>query len=291
MRARRQSFQPMIKWYDMAAQVYDPRKCTLGEGPLWHPLRKELFWFDILNKQLMCKERHWQFEEYVSAAGWIDQDHLLIASESALSKFDLRSGQSEHIVALEADNPKTRSNDGRADPFGGFWIGTMGKALEPSLGSICRFYRGELKKLYGEITISNAICFSPDKKQAYFTDTPTQKIMSQALDHEGWPLGEPVVLIDLSGDNLNPDGAVVDEAGCLWIAQWGANRVAKYSPAGGFLLAVDLPASQITCPAFGLEGDTLFVTSAADGISEPHGGQTFSIQVDAIGQKEHQVIL
>lgn len=273
----------------MSVSIHDPRACRLGEGPLWHPERGQLFWFDILSKKLLCAGAEWQFDEHVSAAGWVDHDTLLIASETALSRFDLTTGRTDPVIALEPDDPRTRSNDGRADPFGGFWIGTMGKAAQPGLGAIYRYYKGELRKLYPGITISNAICFAPDGRTAYFTDTPTQQVMAQVLDAEGWPKGAPRVLIDLTADKLNPDGAVVDVEGCLWIAQWGASRVARYSAEGVFLSAIDFPASQITCPAFGAGG--LYVTSAAVGANEAQAGQTFLAATGVKGQAEHRVIL
>lgn len=273
----------------MSVTVHDPRACVLGEGPLWHPELEQLFWFDILSKKLLTAGAEWSFGEHVSAAGWIDRETLLIASETGLSRFDIATGETTLVTPLEADDPRTRSNDGRADPQGGFWIGTMGKAAEPGLGAIYRLYRGELRQLYAGITISNAICFAPDGKTAYFTDTPTQQIMAQALDAEGWPIGAPRVHIDLTVENLNPDGAVVDAEGCLWSAQWGASRVARYDPDGAFLSAIELPASQITCPAFG--SGTLYVTSSAEGQDEPQGGQTFAIPTPVFGQSEHRVIL
>lgn len=273
----------------MSVAIHDPRACRLGEGPLWHPERRQLFWFDILSKKLLCAGAEWQFDEHVSAAGWVDHDTLLIASETALSRFDLTTGRTDPVIALEPDDPRTRSNDGRADPFGGFWIGTMGKKLERDSGAIYRFYRGELRKIAAPITIPNAICFAPDGQTAYFTDTADRRILAQPLGEDGWPEGEATILLNLRRDELNPDGAVVDDEGCLWIAQWGASRVARYSPQGQFLSAIVLPASQITCPAF--NGHTLYVTSAADGLDEAQGGMTFAVKVAAHGQREHQVIL
>ena len=160
--------------------IFDQTQCQLGEGPLWHPTRKQLFWFDILGKRLHTKGRHWQFDNHVSAAGWIDQDSLLIATDNALRHFDIATGKHRAVCPLEADNPVTRSNDGRADPQGGFWIGTMGINAEEGAGAIYRYYKGELRQLFAPISISNAICFAPDGKAAYFTDTPTQKIMRVA---------------------------------------------------------------------------------------------------------------
>ncbi|MEC9403075.1 MAG: SMP-30/gluconolactonase/LRE family protein, partial [Pseudomonadota bacterium] len=197
--------------------VFDERQCTLGEGPLWHPERQQLFWFDILNKRLLSRdngtEKTWQFDEYVSAAGWVSRTELLIASSSKLFLFNLETEASAKICDLEADNAVTRSNDGRADPKGGFWIGTMGFGAEKNAGSIYRYYKGELRKLFSDITISNAICFSPDGKTAYFADTDTLTIQKVALDAEGWPAGAPSLFVDLSADGFNPDGAVVDSEG------------------------------------------------------------------------------
>ncbi|WP_108838278.1 SMP-30/gluconolactonase/LRE family protein [Tateyamaria sp. Alg231-49] len=275
--------------------VFATHPCRLGEGPLWHPTRKALFWFDILDKTLHCKgaTRHsWSFDEYVSAAGWVDDDTLLIASASGLWRFDISSGARELVVPLEADDPSTRSNDGRADPQGGFWIGTMGIKAEAHAGAIYRYYRGEPRKLFDRITISNAICFAPDGGTAYFADTFSQRIQKVALDTDGWPKGEPEVFVDLRADGLNPDGAVVDADGNLWNAQWGAGRVACYGADGVFKRSILVPASQATCPAFGgPEGTTLFVTTAANGVDEGQGGMTFSIDAGVMGQQEHQVIL
>ncbi|MCV0427578.1 MAG: SMP-30/gluconolactonase/LRE family protein, partial [Roseibium sp.] len=218
------------------SNVFDDRRCRLGEGPLWHPERQQLFWFDILSKQLMTREngtpKSWQFDECVSAAGWVSRRELVIASESKLFLFDLETQATQKLCDLEADNPITRSNDGRVDAKGGFWIGTMGFNAEKGAGAIYRYYKGELRKLFGDITITNAICFSPDGSTAYFADTATQKIQQVALDSQGWPSGSPRLFVDLGKDDHNPDGAVVDSEGYLWNAQWGANRVARYASDG-----------------------------------------------------------
>ena len=273
-------------------QVYDDRICALGEGPLWHPERQELFWFDILGKTLLIKNHAWTFDEHVSAAGWLDQDHLLIASETALFRFDLRDGTREDVAALEADNPATRSNDGRADPYGGFWIGTMGKQAEARLGAIYRYYKGEIRKLYSDITVSNAICFSPDGLWAYFSDTHSRRIQRVALDEkDGWPKGDPQVFLDLRAEELNPDGAVIDADGNLWNAQWGAGQVACYVD-GAFARSLAVNAAHTTCPAFGgADLKTLYVTSARQGAETSEAGMTFMAEMDVAGQAEHRVIL
>ncbi|WP_424987488.1 SMP-30/gluconolactonase/LRE family protein [Microbulbifer sp. S227A] len=278
--------------------AFDPRACTLGEGPLWHPERQQLFWFDINAKRLLSRVAdtalEWQFDRHVSAAGWVDRDRLLVASETDLFLFDMETGTSETLCPLEAEQIGTRSNDGRADPWGGFWIGTMDKHAAPRAGAIYRFYKGELHPLIHDLTIPNAICFSPDRKYAYYTDTTTRQIMRQRLKAEGWPTGPAEVFVDLRDRGLNPDGAVVDAEGCLWNAQWGASRVARYSPDGRELMHVDMPATQMTCPSFGgPDFATLYATSAQEGIDlpSPEQGQTHATPVAHRGLPEYRVIL
>lgn len=278
------------------SDLFDGRRCTLGEGPLWHPERQQLFWFDILEKRLLSQEngepKSWQFDEYVSAAGWVSRDELLIASASRLFLFDLESGTSTKLCDLEDDNPVTRSNDGRADPKGGFWIGTMGFNAEKGAGAIYRFYKGELRKLFSPITITNAICFAPDGGTAYFADTDTGHMHKVALDGEGWPSGEPELFIDFSADGLNPDGAVVDMDGNIWNAQWGAGRVACYAPDRRFIEEIAFPAEQVSCPSFGgMDLQTLFVTSAAIGLTGESQGRTYEAPTAARGQREHRVLI
>jgi sugar lactone lactonase YvrE len=282
--------------------IFDDRPCELGEGPLWHPLRQELIWFDINGRRMLSRTGagpvEWKFDEMVSAAGWIGRDEILIASETGLYRFNIDTGDRTIIAPLEADDPTTRSNDGRADPQGGFWIGTLGKAHGdglPARGAIYRYHRGELRRLFAPIAIPNAISFAADGRTACFSDTLSQKVMRVALDAEGWPKGQPEVYLDLSAEGLYPDGAVIDAAGVMWLAQWGAARVAAYAPDGQFLRAIAFDAPNTSCPAFG--NGTLYCTTAFKEMDAtaraayPHAGKTFMAPGIAEGQAEHQIIL
>ncbi|MFX4226711.1 MAG: SMP-30/gluconolactonase/LRE family protein [Porticoccaceae bacterium] len=285
----------------MTVNIFNETQCELGECPLWHPLRNELFWVDIVGKTLYsCDDvitRSWKFSEQISATGWVDEYRLLVASETALLLFNIETGKSAILQPLEADNSTTRSNDGRADPWGGFWIGTMGKKAEPEAGSIYRYYQGELRLLYPRITTPNAICFSPDKQFAYFADTAQSKIWRQHLGKEdGWPQDDPKVFIDLSASGIKPDGAVCDSEGYLWNAQYGASRLARYSPDGVLVQEIALPTENITCPAFGSSGrNSLFITSALEGLAKEqvkkqiHAGKTFVCDIGVSGQAENRI--
>jgi sugar lactone lactonase YvrE len=282
----------------MTVSVFSATRCALGEGPMWHPERAELFWFDILGKRLYAKgaagERHWQFDEHVSAAGRVDRETLLIASETGLYRLNLATGERALVVALEADTPATRSNDGRADPWGGFWIGTMGKNAEPGAGAIYRFYRGELRKLVAGVTISNSICFAPDRSEAYYADTKVGTIMRQPLAvADGWPEGSARIFLDIGHSNaLGVDGSVIDSEGCLWNAQWGAGRVARYGPDGQLVQTVMVPTPQASCPAFGgADMKTLYITTAADGVEGDNAGKTYATRIGVAGLADPAVEL
>ena len=284
------------------SEVFDDTPCELGEGPLWHPLREQLYWFDILQARLHSREggktRTVQFGEYVSAAGWVSETELLIASETRLIQFDVDREKAEDVEGLEADDPRTRANDGRADPWGGFWISTMAKEKRAGAGTIYRYYRGELRAVVPGVTIPNAICFAPDRTCAYYADTVTGQIMRQPLDGDGWPESEASVFVDLRDEGLHPDGAVVDAAGNLWNAQWGAWRVACYDRDGAFVTAVPFDAAHTSCPAFGGPGlSTLFCTSAREDLSaEDEGksdqhGMVFAAPEAGRGLAEYRVLL
>ncbi len=283
-------------------QVFDHRICDLGEGPLWHPLRNQLFWFDILNCKLLTQEngaaREYLFDEIASAAGWIDDNTLLVASETQFLKLNLTTGEQTTVAPLDAENTQTRSNDGRADPLGGFWIGTMGKAAQHQAGAIYRLYKGEIRKVFDKITISNAICFDHAGRFAHFADTGLGQVFKVALDASGWPIGTPDVFLDFTADGLNPDGAVMDADGVLWVAQWGASRVAAYAPDGTFLRAVSVDAPHSSCPAFGgADLRTMFCTTALQGMDDaarlahPDAGKVFAALDVAQGRAEYRVVL
>ena len=285
----------------MKAKNFCNSQCSLGEGPLCTTSR--LVWFDILQSQVhFCDvdgqnvDTH-QFSEMFSAAANTDSDELLLASESALWTFSLEKRHLELLIGLEADDQTTRSNDGRADRQGGFWISTMGKNAEFAAGSIYRLFRGELVQLKTGISIPNAICFSPEGNMAYFADSLEKLIYRWNLDKEGWPIDQPEIWLDLSASDIDPDGAIVDSQGFIWNAQWDGARVVRYDPDGSEDRIIELPVSRPTCPAFSQDGNKMFITSARDDLSpkqleqQPLAGNVFVVDLDVPGLSEPRVIL
>jgi len=187
-------------------------RCVLGEGPTYDRHTDTVWWFDILGKILFehrfgdgVTRRH-PLPELSSALARVDGGRQMLVTESGLYLRNISDGSLSLHHPLEADNPQTRSNDSRVHPCGAFWIGTMGKNAEKGAGSIYWYRKGELKKIYSGITVTNAICFSPDGGIGYFTDTPTLQIMKVALDPQtGLPADEPVSFAEVSSDG-EPDG-------------------------------------------------------------------------------------
>lgn len=282
------------------AELFIDCRLDLGEGPLWHPSRSELFWFDINAGDLYRANEAGEvlsvthFGEPVSAAAVVDDAILMIASASAILRYDIAKKTWTKHIDLEAGNPRTRSNDSRVSPDGAWWIGTMGRKGETNAGKQYRYRDGKLSIIRPSVSIPNATCFSPDGKLAYFTDTPTRKILRVELDPAtGLPIGDWEVFVDMSGGKPAPDGAVVDAEGFVWNAHYNGSRVVRYAPDGSVDRVVDLPCPHVTCPAFG--GDdlkTLFITTAAQEMSAdqlaayPLSGSLFALKTDVPGQAE-----
>lgn len=284
---------------EVETQVLSPHRCHLGEAPSFEAATGRAWWFDILERKLF---EAWletgevsvhALPEMASAIAAVDAERQLVFGSSGLHIRDRASGRLALIQPIEADNPATRSNDGYVHPSGAFWAGTMGIEHEERAGAIYWFFRGELRLLYDRVSIPNAFAFTPDGRAGYFIDTPTGLLKRVALDPaNGYPVGEPQVFVDQS-EAGDIDGAVLDEAGTLWCARFGAGCIEAYSPEGRLTRRIRIPASQPTRPCFAGEAfDRLIVTSALEGMDEaaraadPHGGKTFLLDVGARGRPE-----
>lgn len=285
--------------------VFSDHVCQLGEGPSYDPTTDALFWFDIVNGQLLEKQLHGgattvhELGQMASAIAIIDDRRQLIATETGLFVRDIATGKMTLHTPIEADNPVTRSNDSRVHPCGAFWVGTMAKDESKGAGSIYWFFKGELRTLYTDITVSNSICFSQDGTIAYYTDTATGLLMRTACDPAtGLPVGEPKVFVDHRSSKGYVDGSVVDRDGVLWNAVWGGKAVKAYSPDGTLLREIAMPVTQASCPAFvGAKADRLAVTSAWKGKDDkqrkldPQAGMTFLIDIPVNGRFEPRVLI
>jgi sugar lactone lactonase len=290
---------------EVPTTVLSEQRCHLGEGPTYDPANNTAWWFDILGRTLFEADltsgeitAH-QLPVMASMLAVVDDKSQLLATENGLYIRDVTDGRLTLHTPLESDNAATRSNDGRTHPCGALWIGTMGRNAEKAMGAIYRLHRGELTRLFAGVSIPNAICFSPDGATAYFTDTSAAILHRVAIDPStAMPIADPATLYDHRGGDGGLDGAVVDAQGLIWNARWGGACVDVYTPEGGRIRSIRVPAKQSSCPAFvGANFDRLLVTSAWQGmdehakIADPHHGKTFVLDVGASGRAEPRVKL
>ena len=284
--------------------ILSHERCHLGEGPSYDRTTDTAWWFDILERRLFEAQlasgevRIHQLGMMASALARIDAERQLIVAEDGLYVRSIANGRLTLYRPLEADNAATRSNDARVHPSGTFWIGTMGRKAEPGAGAIYALHRGQILRLFPDITIPNAICFSPDGALGYFADSAQNVLHRVALDPAtGLPLGPPEVLLRHRGEG-GIDGAIVDADGLIWNARWGGGCVDVYSPQGARLRSLRVPARQASCPAFvGSDLACLLVTSAWEHMDEaaraadPEHGRTFLLDAAARGRPEPDVKL
>jgi sugar lactone lactonase YvrE len=266
-------------------------RAELGEGPSYDPGTDTAWWVDITGKTLIEHRfadgaaRIHALPRMASLAVRVDDGRQLLAMEDGLYLRALDGGALTLLAPLEADNPVTRSNDGRVHPSGALWIGTMGRAAEKGAGAIYWARGAEVRLLFADITIPNAICFSPDGATGHFADTARNTIWRVALDPAtGLPQGTPEVFIAPGKDAGFCDGAVIDRNGVLWNAAWGGAAVNAYGPDGALVRSIAVPARQPTCPCFvGPDASRMIVSTARQGMSaearaaDPGGGLTYAL--------------
>lgn len=277
-------------------------RAQLGECTLWCDRTAALYWTDIEGATLSRwssadgSTRQWAMQDRVGSFALCgDPAQLLIGFASGVALFDLDSGATTDIVAVDSEQPATRINDGRCDAQGRFVFGMYNPAEKP----IGHFYRvdAELKveRLpLPPVAVANSIAFSPDGTRMYFADSPTRRI--HCVDyHADGRIGIPRLFAELGAHEGFPDGSTVDAEGGLWSTQWDGSCLVRYDPHGAETMRIALPVSRPTCPAFGGAAlDRLFVSTARVGLSEsalqhqPAAGGVFAAAPGHRGLPEHR---
>lgn len=295
---------PEMEADSLPLSVLCAERCHLGEGASYEAASDTAWWFDILERRLFEARlasrdiRSHALPFMASALAAIDGRRQLLVTEDGLVLRDKATGQLDLVAAVEADSPRTRSNDARVHPSGTLWFSTMGRNAEREAGTIYAFQKGAVVPLFRNVTIPNAICFSPDGLLGYFADTAANRLNRVRLDPAtGLPLEAPAV-IHIHGGEGGLDGAVTDAEGLIWCAIWGGARLNVYSPDGQLVRTARAPARQVSCPVFVGPGfGFLLVTSAfqdmgaAARAADPHHGRTFILDLGVHGRAEPRVLL
>ena len=284
--------------------VHDERM-LVGECPLWHPVEYALYWVDIDGFSVhrvhpaSGKYSRWEMASEPSALA-LAEDGLLVATRKGIVHLNTTTGAITPLVDSPFDPATTRFNDGRTDPMGRFWIGTL---FEPRTAPDAEMYVlecGKLRRAWaGGMTVSNGLAFSPDGRTMYHADTTSHRIDRYAYDPAHGKLLERTPFQTFPTDKAapnyggRPDGAAVDNEGAYWVAMYEGGRILRFSPQGELLREVEVPVRCPTMVAFGgADLQTLYITSASKGrparelADLPLTGKVLCMKVDVPGLQE-----
>jgi L-arabinonolactonase len=279
---------------DLAATCVLPAGAQLGECPLWDPGEARLYWVDIDGRVIHRYDPATGTDERRSTPGrpgalalTATPGRLLVALEGRLGTIDWPSGEWRDRLSLEPEGQGNRLNDGRCDPAGRFWVGSM--FAPTSAGRFTGLLHrvepdGSAVTVRSGIGVTNGLAFAPDGRTMYFADTPRELVWAYDYDVETGEATNERVFLDFASLPGRPDGACVDEDGCYWIACVHGAMVLRVTPAGAIDRRVALPVAKPTRPAFGGPGlSTLFITTIGGGspAAEPHepqAGGLFAIE-------------
>lgn len=274
-------------------KVVVPHTSSLGEGPVWDISKKLLYWVDILENEI-----HWfspvqgthhthRLDQMVGAIAFNSTGGLIAALENGFALVDIEKDCQKMIASPEVHLPDNRFNDGKCDPAGRFWAGTMSISGEPGAGNLYVVEKDlSVSTKIENVSCSNGLAWSLDNKTFYFIDTPTRQVAAYDYDIKTGNITNRRIVINTPDKDGYPDGMTIDSEGMLWIAFFDGWKVARWNPyTGEMLLSVYLPVSKITSCTFG--GETLadiYITSAKEGLSEmelkyqPLAGSLFVIE-------------
>ncbi len=275
-------------------------KSELGEGSLWDYRNGQLIWVDIkgeilnfynpvsgINKEMFTGQM-------IGTVVPTESGKALAALQNGIYSFDPETGSKKLIVDPEADIPDNRFNDGKCDPAGRFWAGTMSLVGKQEAGALYRLDRDStIHKMIGHVGTSNGIVWSADKTKMYYIDTPTRKVVAYDYNNETGDISNPSVAVEIPDGMGYPDGMTIDENDNLWVALWGGSAVGNFSSKTGELIRkIEVPAKNVTSCAFGDDDlGTLYITTARESTSDedlkrfPNAGGVFKVRPGVKGVK------
>ena len=259
-----------------SARLLVKENALCGEGAIWHPDRNTLFWVDIDGKRLfeynptLKTNKQWHFNKLISTVVPESLETVIIALSDEIIRFNIKTNTKEHIASIDAAGNTLRCNDGKCDPSGRLWIGTMSLNGQKETGSLFRLEGSDVQEIIKNVTISNGIVWTKDRRTMYYIDTPTQEIVAYDFNPKTGAISNRRVVIKVPKEIGSPDGMTIDRNDMLWVAHWGGGGIYNWNPQNGKLLKkIAVPAPNVTSCAFGGENyDILFITTAKGGLSK-----------------------
>jgi sugar lactone lactonase YvrE len=267
-------------------------QCALGESPVWWADASVLVFVDITGRRLHRfdprSKRHEvdAVEEDIGCVAPAKGGGYVAGLRSGVWLLDAK-GAKVRQLAPNAENAATnRFNDGRVDPRGRYFAGTLDEPKAGGNAALYRYDRRGLKRITDGIMTSNGLAFSPDGRTLYFSDTPRFVIYRFDYDPDTGEATNRRVFARIeptATDRGRPDGAAADVEGCYWSSLYEGSRIRRYDPDGKMMADYPVPALNTTMPAFGgADMKTLFVTTAHDKKGGPGGG-LYAMPVDVAG--------
>ena len=257
-------------------EVAVDHNCFLGEGPVWDAKTNTLFWVDILAGDIhefnpeTNTHKTIRTKQMVGAVAMCTNGDLLAALKTGLAKIDRQTHETSIITDAEPGIATNRFNDGKCDPAGRFWIGTMAIEETPNAGNLYMLDAGHrISKKIGGTTISNGMAWSADSKTFYYIDTPTLTIVAYDFDQTDGSISNKRTAFKIDEKDGYPDGMTIDSEGMLWVAQWGGWQVSRWNPVTGEkIFTLPVPVSNVTSCTFGGEHlQDLYITTAQKDLS------------------------
>ena len=248
----------------------------LGEGPVWDVEEGRLYWVDGTGRRVgkpslwrmdpkNGKVENWRLDRDVGAMALRRGGGAVLALDEGFYFFDFKSRKLDLITYIDAEQPRTRLNDGKCDRRGRFFAGGMDDKEELK---ICGLFRLDpdlrVTKVDGGIICSNGPCWSPDDKTFYFADTFQGEYWAYDYDIETGSVSNRRLFASFRDDPGVADGSTIDEEGCLWNAQVIGGELVRYAPDGSVERRIGMPVRNVTSLMFGGEKlDELYCTSMA----------------------------
>jgi sugar lactone lactonase YvrE len=250
--------------------------CMLGEGPVWDSSRNTICWVDIVSGRIheysetTKQHRAIDVHEMIGSFALCTDGNYLAALKNGLARVDRSDGGVHLLHHPEIHLPGNRFNEGKCDPEGRFWVGSMALSEEHGAGSLYMVNKdlSYSRKIEG-VTISNGLAWSLDGRTMYYIDSPTREVVAYDYIRSSGELFNRRVIIRVPDDAGFPDGMTIDTEGMLWIAHWDGWQVARWNPYSGQMTGrIRLPVARVTSCTFGGEGlKDLYITSASTGLS------------------------
>jgi len=241
--------------------------CKIGEGVLWHPEEKRVYWTDIPTGRMFrydpLSDRHEQFYDGEVVGGFtvqLDGSLLLFMNRGAVKIY--RDGNLKEVISKISGEEDSRFNDVIADPEGRVFCGTMPTEKRP--GRLYRLDRGGgIERIRDKVEIPNGMGFTLDGNGLYFTESGRGTIHFFDYDRQTGEITRNRTFTSVESEKGVPDGMTVDSEGYVWSARWNGGCIVRYSPDGEQVEKIEFPTRKVTSLAFGGESyEDLYVTTA-----------------------------